>query len=107
MPTGDYVLSVKDQNKSYTRTLCHHEKAWVARISRVNTPENKYMVIVPKQLDTDLMVSVFDQYDELIFREPARCDQDFAKVYNLKNLSGGTIQVSSRQSGEAKSLKVE
>ncbi|HZX74581.1 MAG TPA: T9SS type A sorting domain-containing protein [Cyclobacteriaceae bacterium] len=110
LPKGDYILNVQDQNSTQTQTICHHDKALIARLAKLKTSENsenKYMVTIPKQDDSDMMVSVFDQYDHLVYSEKAGVDQDFARIYNLKNLAGGSIQVFNKLSGETKTLKVE
>jgi hypothetical protein len=107
LPKGDYILCVEDEYRSQTETLCHHEKEWVANVSKMKASKNKFLVVVPKQPNSQMQVSVFDQNDQLVYREEANGKEDFAKVYNLEGLKGGYLQVLNRLSGEARDAEVE
>jgi hypothetical protein len=102
LPKGNYQLRVVDPNGEYLedvyfqgewKTKHTHDKPFIGHITKLTGDENKYLVVVPGQFAKGFSVQVFDQNEELVFSEKQETGQDFARVYNLKNLNGATIKL--------------
>ena len=118
LPKGDYKICVDDQNGVHVEKLCNTESKDVeahlevnrnellAHVSKLQNENNKYLVCVPHQRETELEIRIYDQDQQLVFTEKKAVD-NFAKVYTLKNLAGASIGVAKRSTGEEKLFKLE
>lgn len=107
LPKGSYVISIKDENETHIETISYREKTWDADISKVRGYDDRYIVTVPLNRDGDTSVSIYNSDHQLMFTELDIKDRDFARVYHLKNMEGGVINVSNRSTGEVKSLEIK
>jgi hypothetical protein len=115
LPKGDYQLHVVDSGGEYSeeiyfqgewRTRHAQAKPCFGHITKLNGEGNKYLVVVPSQLQKEFAIEIYDQNEGLIFSERQRIENDFAKVYNLKNLNGATIKILA-ESGDEMRFKTD
>ena len=102
LPKGDYTIQVEDLSGSYSEKLSYRDKKWVTHIGKIKSEENKYIVAIPGLGKQEVIVYVYNQFQELVFTDHVFNDGDFAKVYHLKDLEGATIQLVNQFSGETK-----
>ncbi len=107
LPKGDYVLTVADESKEHAKKISHRNKTWVARIAKVRGADKKYVIAIPRQPNNNVMIHIYDQQDRLVLSESGKYDEDFARIYNLKDLEGATIQLVNQYSGEERFFKTE
>ena len=96
LPVGNYTVDVRDETGNYSETVQYYDRAYLGHIMKLNDDKNKYLVTIPKKGNDEVSVCVFDSEDNLVFSEIANGKQDYAKVYNLKNLAGATIKLFDR-----------
>lgn len=102
LPKGDYTIQVEDLSGSYSEKLSYRDKKWVTHVGKIKSEENKYIVSIPGLGKQEVIVYVYNQFQELVFTDHVFNDGDFAKVYHLKDLEGATIQLVNQFSGETK-----
>ncbi len=102
LPKGDYKISLTDKDGEYSEKVTTREKEWIANVAKLKGPEEKYLVAVPYQGPGEVAVLVYDQNEQLVYSETQAMQGDFAKIYNLKNLDRGTVQVVNQSSGEVR-----
>ncbi|SRR5258706_10115152 len=115
LPKGEYKICIDDpsgkhvENLSYTDTEKAEEqvadldnKEWNAHITKLKGAENKYMVVIPHDADDEVAINIYDQNQQLVFSEQQKIEKDFAKVYVLKDLEGGSIRVINQTSKKEK-----
>jgi hypothetical protein len=113
LPKGNYQIRITDPSGEHLEEIYYEDewknktpqtKSWVARISKLKCDGNKYMLIIPGQSQKEFVINIYDQNEQLVFSEEQKIENDFAKVYNLKNLNGATIRLLS-QFGEEMLVK--
>ena len=101
LPKGDYKISLTDQTGEHTKKVSTADKEWVARVVKLKSRDDKYLVSVPYQGMGEFAVQIFDRNDQLVFVEKPNPQEDFAMVFNLKELEGATFRLVN-QSGDEK-----
>ena len=114
LPKGDYMICVTDVDGKKTEKICFDEqgavggKKWAGHIGRVEGDHRKVMVAVPKQKTNDFSVHVYDKDDQLVYTEDQKLDNEYARVFNLKELEpGATVHLIDHATGEIKSVTTE
>jgi len=118
LPKGDYKICVDDQNGKHVEKLCSTEAKEVdsnfevndfellAHVAKLQNADNKYLVCIPQQRETEVEIHIYDQDQQLVYSEK-KVEGNFAKVYVLKNLAGASIGIAKRSSGEEKLFKFD
>ncbi len=113
LPKGDYNLSVEDETGRHQQTLCYQNEMnpeaheMMAHIAKVNDPvDAKYILSIPGQEMSEVNIRIFDKAGNLVFSEVQNAADDFAKVYNLKNMDGAVFHLTSKTSGFEKIFPV-
>jgi len=117
LPEGSYRLRVVDNKGEYFEEIYYEaegndsreaDQPLIARIAKLKCDGNKYIVVVPNQAQKkEFAVNIYDQNEMLVFSERHSVKQDFAKVYNLKNLNGATIKLLTESGKEILSKTAE
>lgn len=107
LPKGNYTLRVVDPTGEYIEKISWEEPQWFAHVAKVKGKEKKYMVVIPHQFNQGVVINVYNHNQELVFSELKNPTDDFARIYNLKNVAGGTIQLVNQSSGEEKVFTTE
>jgi len=102
LPKGNYKISLADKDGEHSENISTRDKEWVANVVKLSTPEDKYMVSIPYQGPGEVVIQVYDQREQLVYSETQVLESGFAKIYNLKNLEGATVQVVNQSSGEVR-----
>ncbi len=84
-----------------------YKEEWNAHVVKIKGVENKFMVAIPHQADDEVAINIYDQDEQLVFSEKQKLNTDFAKVYVLKNLEGGTIKVVNETSKKVKRYRAD
>jgi hypothetical protein len=108
LPRGDYKICVLDESGEQAEKICTRVKEWPARISRMNDTEDKFMLTIPHQANTEVSISIYDKDNTLLYSANENITGGYAKVYVLKNLTeGATIKLVNQATGEEKYLVTE
>ncbi len=119
LPKGDYKILIDDQNGQHEEKICNTESpvdfqdretngsTLTAHVLRIKGANNKFLVSIPRQNETDAEIHIYDQQDQMIYSERLRIDSDFAKVYALQNLEGATFGIIGQFSGKEKLYRIE
>lgn len=95
LPKGVYIIRLTDKNGAVERKVEHNlDRKIMAKFTRLNPKEHKYMLSVPKGKSNSFTVRVLDSRGRILLEETHAANGDFAKVYNLNNIGGGhTIEL--------------
>jgi len=119
LPKGDYKICIDDQNGEHIEKICSTESAvasssldvgdnvLMAHVLKIKGADNKYLVAIPRQGETEAEIHIYDQYDQLIYSEKLKLNSDFAKVYALQNLERATFGFIGQFSGKEKLFRIE
>jgi hypothetical protein len=115
LPQGDYRICVDDDNGRHVESICNTESNEVnlvstnliAYVTKLKNADNKYLVAVPQQGETEVENHVYDKNQDLVYSEMKKVNKGYAEVYVLKNLEGGTIGVAQRSSGNEITFRAE
>ncbi|HCW08775.1 MAG TPA: hypothetical protein DGG95_15570 [Cytophagales bacterium] len=116
LPNGNYSISVKDSDGEKIETVGYNEEKkvrsiddneWIAYIAQLSASENKFLVAVPKQGESNFSIQIFDPADQLVYSDEQKTNTHFGKIFKLKNCeSGTTIRVTNHKTGETKAVKL-
>lgn len=103
LPKGNYTICVIDGNGEDIEKVCYKDKPWLTHMSQLATDENKVMVSVPQQGESEFSVHVYDHNDRLVYSEKQQTNKEYGKVFDLKDLEqGATIHLLNHKTGETK-----
>jgi hypothetical protein len=92
LPHGSYTIELRDNTGRRTQKIDHrlsHEKR-PAHLMRMKN-DNRYVLSVPNKGKGALTVRIFDDHNRVIYEETEVVDGNFARVYNLNNITGEHI----------------
>jgi hypothetical protein len=108
LPQGDYKICVMDESGEHTEKICTRLTEWAARISRLEDTEDKFMLAIPHQANTEVSISIYDKENRLLYSVNEDITGGYAKVYVLKNLPEGvTFKLINHSTWEEKYLVTE
>lgn len=101
LPRGDYKICVTDNSGERTEEINTHKESWGARIVRLNTPEEKYLISIPNQNDGKATISIYDTDSRILYKDEVKTKDGFATVFVLKEIPGGALfKLFNHQTGE-------
>ena len=94
LPEGEYTVTVEDgASKSVEKINYRSEKVeklmHVVKLKEVD----KYLVTIESSKPEDVFIYIFDENGILIHNEIQSISNQFAQIYNLKNVKSFTIEV--------------
>jgi len=92
---GEYTVTVTNAAGTKTEKLTYLPQitpASVIHVARVSG-DSKYLVAVPAQGEQVVTVKIFDKSNNLLHDETKEVKGDFGQVYNAKNITGLTFEV--------------
>jgi hypothetical protein len=108
LPPGDYKICVMDESGEHIEKICTRVKDWAARISRLDDSEDRFMIAIPHQANTEVSISIYDKENRLLYSANEDITGGYAKVYVLKNLAeGATFKLINHSTREEKYLVAE
>jgi hypothetical protein len=89
IPTGEYTIEVSDASTIYSEKVYigAQPKAELAKLTRMDGEEGKYLLTIPSKEAKDINVRILAD-DKLIYDEVQAITTDFARIYNLKKIKG-------------------
>jgi len=92
---GKYTFEITDHKgkvyKEFNYTVRNIDKGHVALLPISGS--QKYKLVVSQTNGATILVNVYDQKSNLIFKERIRRPEGFSKTYDLSNLKVGSIEV--------------
>jgi hypothetical protein len=94
LPEGNYTIELSGGNSKYTEKVKHSFSSndtsikLPARLARVSSGGNRYLLMVPNKGHNALTVKIFDERNNLLYNRTETIHDDFAKVYNLGRFTG-------------------
>ena len=94
VPEGDYTIEVSGEHGKYVEKVKHSfssRETFIkrpARLARVSSGGNRYLLMVPNKGHNALTVTIFDDRNTLLYKRTETIHGDFAKVYNLGRFTG-------------------
>lgn len=96
LPEGTYTIELRDGKGKRTHKIRHSRtsKRRIAHLTRLSDRENKYVLSVPNEGKDALTVKIYDDRSALVYEKTEIIEGDFARIYNLNNISGNhTFQI--------------
>lgn len=106
LPAGEYTIELADgQGKRYEK-VTHSAKnnVRVAHLTRLNDSESTYVLAVPNRGQDELLVTIYDDKNAIVYQHKELIKGDFAKVYNLESIAGEHTFVISDKKGKINRL---
>lgn len=93
MPSGVYTVELTDEKGSVKRTVLYttSNNKRVARLTRLDKGEHRYVLSVPNSGSDVLKVRIYNENNRLLYHKKERIEGDFARVYNLNTVRGRLI----------------
>jgi hypothetical protein len=90
LPEGEYTIELTDETgKQVQRVQYRNGKIEkLASLIKVSGEGDKYLLMVPSEGADVLDIEISDAAGEVIYRSKEKIEGDFARVYDLKSLSG-------------------
>ena len=92
--SGEYTISVKHGEKSWTKTINYTEAAPVAKFSSIENVHvakvnnGKYLVSITTGKEQFVRVNIFDINNELLHSDIRKTDGNYAVIYDVKGATG-------------------
>lgn len=93
LPEGRYTIEINDGNSKIIESVLHEKTRsekhvkWVP----VNGEDQKFVLSVSNKGTDVITVNIYDVWGNLKHTETQKITGDFAKVYNLKKISGSVL----------------
>jgi hypothetical protein len=86
---GKYTIEVSDKNTTHTEKIVvgAPRKADIAHLQRIKGDAGKYLLTVPAREAKDINVRIMAD-DRVIYEQVEAISSDFARIYNLKKVTG-------------------
>ncbi len=106
LPPGEYVIQLSDEQGTRTQKVIHTKAnhKLLAHLRRVTPGENTYMLAVPNQGNDELTVKIYGNDNILLYNETEVVQGNFAKLYNLDQVSGQPVFEIADKSGRVNRL---
>lgn len=85
LAAGVYTIELTDEKGVSVRKVTHNISSGkrIAKLTRINKQDHRYVLSVPNQGGDVLKVRIFDQHSNLVHQETDVVNGNFAKLYNL------------------------
>ena len=90
LPHGTYHVEVTDDSATTVKTVVLGNKAEnksleaVSQIRSIPNEKSKYVVSVGNTESSQILVKIYDQWSNLVYKGSENVEGDFAKVFNLE-----------------------
>lgn len=90
LPEGEYRIELRNEQGLLFETVTHSKarEKRIAYLTRLDKKQNKYMLAVLNDGHDALTIKIYDKYSRLLYKDIQNIEGDFAKVYNLNQVSG-------------------
>jgi hypothetical protein len=107
LPEGDYTIEISDGSSKVIETVKHTKEATKEKHVRwvpVVGAEGKYVLSIANRGSEVVTINIYDSKGILKYTTREEINGDFAKVYNLKKISGKVLVEVTDAKGNIKSL---
>lgn len=108
LPQGNYTIELIDdsgrqiQRVNYIKERTKRSK--LAYVAHVAGSPDKFVLSVPNEGSNSLTVTIYNEDDQVLFAETQSTNEDFAKIYRLKDYFGTVKFVVTDDKGLSKSM---
>src|SRR6187431_579412 len=104
---GDYTVELIDHTGKKIEKISYrnHKIERLAGLIKISKEEGKYLLTVPNRGENAFDVSIYDLSGALLYRHTEKADGDFAKVYNLSEVSKKFVFIITDKSGSTKQIE--
>ncbi len=90
LPSGRYTIELTDKFGTKSRSVDHKraDNEMIAKLTRLDEKEHKYVLSVPDQGAELLVVRIYDSRNRIVYESREIVSGDFAKMYNLNKIKG-------------------
>jgi hypothetical protein len=90
LPNGEYSFIVTDEKGKHIERVTHSIGRSISKshLSVLDKKEQKYLLTVPNHGAESLTVKIFDEDENLVYKNVEPVSGDFGKVYDLENIHG-------------------
>jgi hypothetical protein len=108
LPEGNYTIELSDEQGTRSQKIKHsvvsQSNTQFAHITRLDDSGTRYILAVSNAGSDALTVKIYDDRNNLLYRETEIVDGNFGKVYNLTKVSGNHTFVVSDADGNVHRL---
>lgn len=107
LPEGDYTVELTDHTGKKVEKVSYRsvKTEQLAGLIKISSEGDKYLLTIPNRGRNTFDVSIYDSTGVLLYNESERADGDFAKVYNLSEVSEKFVFVITDKSGSSKQIE--
>ena len=90
LPFGTYIIELADAQGKRSQKVKHGltRQSRAAHLTRLTKKESKYLLTVPNKGQDALTVRIYDDNSRIVYQKTEIVEGNFARVYNLNEISG-------------------
>jgi hypothetical protein len=107
LPEGDYTVELTDHTGKKVEKISYQDVKIerLAGLIKVSREEDKYLLTIPNRGRNTFDIRIYDSSGSLLYNNSEKAEGDFAKVYNLSEISKKFVFVITDKSGSSKQIE--